>query len=96
MVAYTIIMGYHHCTAIWLSKMQDQNLLTLHWWTFVGDSSNIVTSIFAHKRSQYCDYGVMPLHSPVIMQDARTKRVNALLTLISRMGQQASNFPVYL
>jgi len=38
----------------------------------------------------------MPLHCPVIVQDARPDIVDALLTLISVMGQGACHLPFYL
>jgi len=38
----------------------------------------------------------MLFHSPVIMQDARPKMVDALLTLISMMGQGEGCVPLYL
>ena len=38
----------------------------------------------------------MPLHSPVIIQDVRPEIVDALLTLISMMGQGACGLPFYL
>jgi hypothetical protein len=59
----------------------------------LGVSSNIVTSIFAHKDGQYCDYEQMPLDSTVIIEDARPKIVDAWLTLISIMRQGACHFP---
>jgi len=64
--------------------MQDQKLLTLHWRSFLGGGSNIVTTIFTHKGSQHIDYSVISLHSGLIIKDARTKIVDAPLTLIFR------------
>jgi len=76
--------------------MQDQKLLTLCWHSFLGGSCNIVTTIFAHKGSQYYNYGLMSLHSQVIIQDARHTIVDPPLRLISRMGQRVCHFPFYL
>jgi len=76
--------------------MQDQKSLTLCRRSFLGGSSNIVTAIFAHKGGQYCNYVLMSLQSPVIIQDARHRIVDAPLTLICRMGQWACCFPVYV
>jgi len=36
--------------------MDDQQLMTLHWHSVLGDSSNVVGSIFANKGGQYFDY----------------------------------------
>jgi len=82
--ANIVIMDIRHCTALELSEMQDQKSLTLRWCLFLGGSSDVVTSIFAYKGGQYCDYGCMLLHSPWIIQDARWKIVDAPLTLIFR------------
>jgi hypothetical protein len=56
----------------------------------------MVVSSFAHKRGQYCHYGLMLLHSPVIIQDARPEIGDAPLTLISPIGQQAYLLPFYI
>jgi len=48
--------------------------------------SGIITNNVANKGGQYFDYGLLPLHSPWIMQDARIKIVDPPLMLISRMG----------
>jgi len=79
------IMRQHHCVAVWLSKMQAQISLTLRWWSFLGDSSDIVTSILSNKGGQYYDYGCMLWHSTWIIQDAKPKIGDAPLTLIVRM-----------
>jgi hypothetical protein len=34
--AIIVVMGKCHCTANWLSKMQDNKLLMLHWCSFLG------------------------------------------------------------
>jgi len=94
--ANTMFMGSCRCTAIRFSKMQDQKLLMLSWRSFVEGGSDIVTSIFTHKGRQYFDYGLMPLHSTFIIQETRPEIVDAPLTLMSRMGQQACRFPFFL
>jgi len=38
----------------------------------------------------------MPLHSPIIIQDARPQIVDTMVTLISMMGQGACRLPLYL
>jgi len=53
--------------------MQDQKSLMLHWRSFLGGGSDIVTSIFANKGSQCWDYGLTVLHSPSIIENAWQK-----------------------
>lgn len=96
MVASTLIMGYHHSIAIWLYKIQNQKSLMLLWRSFLGGSSNIVLGIFAPKGCQYCDCGWMPLHSAVIIQDAKPQIVDAPFTLISLMVQSQCHCPFNL
>jgi len=62
--------------------MQDQKLLTLCCHSFLGGGSDIVGAIFPHKGGQNFDYSLISLHSCLIIQDARTKSVDAPLTLI--------------
>jgi len=56
----------------------------------------MVVGIFAHKGSQYCHYGLMLLHSLVIIQDARPEIGDAPFTFISRMGQRACRWPFHI
>ena len=49
----------------------------------------MVCSIFAHPGGQYYGHGLKGLLHPWIIQDSRPKIVDALLMLISRMGQRA-------
>jgi len=58
----------------------------LCWCTFLGGSSNIVTTIFAYEGGQYCNYGLMSLHSPVNIQHAWPKIVDTPMTVISRIA----------
>jgi len=44
--------------------------------------SGIVTNNIANIGGKYFNYGLLPLHSPQNMQDARTEILGALLTLI--------------
>jgi hypothetical protein len=53
----------------------------------------MVVGSFAHTGGQYCHYGLMLSHSPVIIQDARPEIGDAPLTLISPMGQRAYRSP---
>jgi len=91
-----IIMDYHHSIGLKISKMQDKSWLTLCWFSFSWDSSGINSSIFAHKGLKYFHYGLMLLHSPVIIEDGRPYIVDALLMLISMMRQGACRLPFYL
>jgi len=79
--ADTLIMGWPHYITLWLCKIQDQKLVRVHWHSFVGGSSNIITIIVAHKGRQHFDYRSRLLHSPFIMLEAGTKVDNAPLTL---------------
>jgi hypothetical protein len=76
--------------------MQDQRSLILHWCLFKGCSSDIVTSIFAHKWVQYCDYGQMPLPSPVSIEDERPIIIDTSLTFIFMIGQGMRWLPFHL
>jgi len=62
--------------------MQDKKSLTLWWRSCLDGGSDIVSVTFAHNDSQYFDYGLMSLHSPLIIQDARPQVIDAPLTLI--------------
>jgi len=68
--ADSTIMGQSCRIAVWLSKMQAEKSLTLHWRSLLGGSSDNFTGIVAYKGGQYYDYGCMPLHSSWIVQDA--------------------------
>jgi len=76
--------------------MQVRESLVLHWHSFSGGGCDIVTSIFTHKRGQYCDYRLLQLHSPVTIQDVRWKIVDILLMLIWRMCQRECRFLFYI
>jgi len=62
--------------------MHHQQSLLKHGHSFLGRSSDIVTSILALNGSQYVDYAVMLLPSPSITKDAKPNVVNAVLMLI--------------
>jgi len=64
--------------------MQDQNLLTLRWRSFLGGGSDIVMAVFAHKGSRWVDYGLTPMHSALGVLDARPKIIAAPLMIIFR------------
>ena len=91
-----MIMGVCHCTALEISKMQDQKLFTLCWSSLLGGGSDNVTDLCAHKGGQCCDYGLMLSRGPVIDQAARQKIGDAPLTLISRMGRRACRLLFYI
>jgi hypothetical protein len=56
----------------------------------------MVVGPFAHQGGQYCHYGLMLLHSLVIIQDASPEISDVPLTLMSLMGQRACWLPVYM
>jgi len=84
-----MIMGVCHCTALELSMMQDQKLLTLRWYSFLGGGSDMVVGPFAYKGGPYYHYGLMLSRRRLIFQDARLGICDALLTLIPWMRQEA-------
>jgi len=94
--ADSLIMGQCCYIAFWLSRMPHQQLVMLCWRSFVGGSSNIITSIFAHTGNQYCNYGLTSVRNPVIIHRARPGIVHTPLMLISMMGKQACRFPFHL
>jgi len=56
----------------------------------------MVCGLCVHKDSQFCHYGVMLLHNPVIIQDAWPEIGDALLTLICWMGEQTCRLPFHI
>jgi len=68
--------------------LQDQNSF-MHCWrsidtplTFIFGGRSIVTNNIANNGGPYFHYGLLPLHSPSIVQDASTRMVRTPLTLI--------------
>jgi len=61
------------------TSLSPTKLMILRWGVIFVGSSAIISSIIADKGSQYCDFGIMELLSPVIIQDARLIIVDALL-----------------
>jgi len=82
--ANTMMIGWCGCIALWLSKMQNQKLLMLHWRWFFGDGSDKVGSILAHIGGRYYHYGLTRLYCPVIIQNAKPKIFDAPLMFIFR------------
>jgi hypothetical protein len=91
-----MIMGVCRWTALELSMMQDQKLLTLHCRSFVGGGSDMVAGLCAHIGGQCCHYGLILLCSLVSIQDARPDIGDAPLTVISRMGHRACCLPFHI
>jgi len=79
--ANIMIMEVCCCTALELSMMRDQKLLTLRWRSLLGGGSNMVMGICAHKGGQHCHYGLMLSRSLVSIQVARPDIGDALLML---------------
>ena len=50
-------------------------------------------NVLAHTGSQYIDYGLMSLHRPLSIHDARPWIIDALLRLILRIGHGVCRFP---
>jgi len=94
--ANTLIMSLHRCKALWISKMQDKMSLMLCWYPYWEGGSDINTTVFAWKGSQYSNYGLLSLLHSLIIQNAGPKMINPPLMLISGMGQCADRFPIYL
>jgi len=92
--ANTSIIAEYHCTAVWVSMMQEQKSLTLRLRSSLEYSSNVDASIFALKGAQYFDYVSQRRCLFLIIRLARPKLVDALLPLISRMGQRVCHYPV--
>jgi len=99
-ISHNVSHYYHyvlvplHCPVVILDAIR--KLMTLHWRWILRRGSNIVSSSSAYKGWQYYLNMVMPLHSPLIGPNARPKNVDALLTVISGIGQQVSDFDFYL
>jgi len=89
-----MIMGVCLCTALELSKMQNQKWLTLHGRSFLKGGSDIVACLLADKGDEHHEYSPILLRSPAIIQDARLEIGDAMLTLSSRMGQRACPLPL--
>jgi len=84
--ANTIIMGVCHCTDLELSMMQDQKSLTLRWRSCLRGDCDIIAGLCVHNGGQYCDYSLMRLCGPGIIQDAMTEIGDTPLRFIFRMG----------
>jgi len=82
--ADALIINWRPCAALCVSIMQDQKLLPLCSRSFLGGASDIIASIFTHERGQHFDYTSISSHSCLIIQDARTNIVDALVTLSVR------------
>ena len=62
--ANIVIMGVCGCTALEISVMQDQKLLTLCSDSELGRGSDIGAGISTQKGGHYCDHGCTTLDSP--------------------------------
>jgi hypothetical protein len=86
-VANIVILGVCYCTALELSKMQDQKALTLHSGSVLRGGSNNVAALCVYKGGQYSHYSLTLAHRPVIIQDARPEIRDTPLMLISMIRQ---------
>ena len=83
------IMCIHYHVAFLLPDLQDQKLLTLRWRSFWRWGRERVTFCFAYRGCQYIEY-VYSLPSRIfITRHIGPKIVDALLTVIFKMGQGA-------
>jgi len=53
-----------------------------HWRVFLVGGSDILSTIFAHIGSQYVDFVLMQLHSPLSVEDVRPNIIDAALMQI--------------
>ena len=89
MISY---MNYCHNTTLRLPRMEDQELLTLHWNPFSGLGRERFTLVFASKGAQYSMYGCLQPDAIYMTRDTKPKIVDIPLTLIFRMGQWPCHF----
>jgi len=68
----------------------------LRWLSFLADSSDVVASICGLKEGQYFDYVSQRPSLFWIIRLTRSKIIDALLTLISGMGQWVCYYHLYL
>jgi len=73
--------------ALWLTMMQGQQLLTLHWRRFSRWGREYFTFPFASKGSQYFGYDYLQPVTPQITQDTQPIMIDALLMLVFKIGQ---------
>jgi len=57
--------------------------LMLRWRWVSCESNAVFANLFAYEGCQNIGYGLMLLHSPLIIQDARPKIIDAPLTTTS-------------
>jgi len=86
--ARTSYMNYCHNMTHILAKMHYQKLLILYWYSLPGWGREHVDIVFAHIGGWYLIYGCLQPIASQITQDTWPKIVDALLTLICRMGQR--------
>jgi len=81
----SIIYNYDNINSE-LPEIQDLKSLTLHWRSFSGWGSECDAILFAYKGGQYFDYVLPQPYQFFITCCIGPKIVDALLTLIFRMG----------
>jgi len=87
--ADTTIMGSHSCIAIWLSKIEDQKSLMLHWRSFLEWGNDRFALLFAYDDDQYSIFGRMWVLTPLIAACLRIKIIDTLLTVTVITYQQS-------
>jgi len=81
---------------MYLTIMEGQQSLTLHWRSFSWSGREHFTISFAYKGCQDFVYDYVQPITPRITQDTRPRIVDTPLTLIFMMGQGAFWFPFHL
>jgi len=83
---FSLIEVWNH-EPLRLHNMRDLKFFTLIWQSFSRWGREHVASAFAYKVGQYLSYDYLQTMPALITKDARPKIVDALSTLIYRMGQ---------
>jgi len=72
-----------------LSRMQSQTSLMHHWLSFLGSGDECVICLFSYHANQCIYFGRRSQCSPLNVEYIRLNIIDALMTLILRMGQRA-------
>jgi hypothetical protein len=67
--ANLVIVGISGCAAFQLSKIQHQKSWTLLSGLCLGGGSDVVAGLCTQNGGQYCEYGLVLAHSPVVVHD---------------------------
>ena len=92
----TSIMCNNYQITFLLPNLQDQELLTLHRRSFSRWDTECLASFFAYNGCQYCCYVYSLQNYFLITRLTRPRIVDALLTVIFKMGQGVCPFFICL